>query len=200
VSDQGGADGGRGPSVHQAASVNVDLTSDPFGWPLGAGTPTTEDEWAIEYAVIVERMREEPQSWQARRWPLSALAADPLPDFKRRWVTLWLYAALPHAEGLADAPSHYILQRMDGLLSVCQTCLLSRFGRWRRPLRGSPVVPPVRVGGLAAEVVARACEVGAAAPCVPVNALPSWSVVVGGSRATCSLPGCHEGREPFLIH
>jgi hypothetical protein len=125
----------------------VDLRSDPFGWPLGAGNPTTEEEWAIEYAVMVERMREEPQGWQARRWPLSALAADPPPDFKRRWVTLWLYAPLPHVEGLPVALNHYILQRMDGLLSQER----SRQIRDRIRVSGGPTNGPAPAGADRAE-------------------------------------------------
>jgi hypothetical protein len=117
VSSRNAAGGGRVPSVDQAASVNLDLTTDPLTWPLREGSPTTEAEWAIEYAVMVERMREEPQGWHAKRWPLPELATDPLPDFRRRWVTLWLYCPLPHLEGLPATLNHFILQRMDLLLS-----------------------------------------------------------------------------------
>jgi hypothetical protein len=117
VSGRSAAGGGRSGRVAQAASVNLDLTTDPLIWPLGEGSPTTEAEWAIEYAVMVERMREEPQGWHAKRWPLPKLATDPLPDFKRRFVTLWRYSFLPHAEGLPATPNHYILQRMDLLVS-----------------------------------------------------------------------------------
>jgi hypothetical protein len=114
---QSAADSARGPSVGQAAPVNLDLATDPLMWPLGEGSPTTEAEWAIEYAVIIERMREEPRGWHAKRWPLPGLVTDPLPDFKRRWVTLWLYSSLPHVEGPPATPNHYILQRMDLLVS-----------------------------------------------------------------------------------
>ena len=147
VSGRSAAGGGRGGSVAQAASVNLDLTTDPLIWPLGEGSPTTEAEWAIEYAVMVERMREEPQGWHAKRWPLPKLATDPLPDFKRRFVTLWRYSFLPHAEGLPATPNHYILQRMDLLVSDER----NRQIRERLRVAGAPASGSPRVGAIRAE-------------------------------------------------
>ncbi|MEJ7747896.1 MAG: hypothetical protein WKF56_01255 [Candidatus Limnocylindrales bacterium] len=72
----------------------------------------------MEYQVIVERMREEPDNQWSKRLPLHRLAGDPPPDFKRRVVIAWYHVStrgeMPgiRPRGSAFAPHVGVLDRL----------------------------------------------------------------------------------------
>jgi hypothetical protein len=97
------------------------LTSDPITWPLPSDAPGSPEEWATEYGVAVERMRDEPDNDWAERLRLHQIAGDPPLDFKRRFMTVWYYASeQAPMPGIRPTGTDYVplVALMDRLVSA----------------------------------------------------------------------------------